>query len=74
MGIGGLRHATAALPPGKNPVPIAKEVGWASGLVLTGAENLTSHRDSIPGPSQPEYALVAHILISTISSYFHYEL
>jgi hypothetical protein len=26
--------------PGKDPVPIVQEAGWAPGLVLTGAENL----------------------------------
>ena len=26
--------------PGKDPVPIVQEVGWAPGLVWTGAENL----------------------------------
>jgi hypothetical protein len=41
------------LYPGKDPVPIVQEAGWASGPVWTGAENLTSHRDSIPGPSSP---------------------
>ena len=26
--------------PGKDPLPIAQEVGWAPGLVWSGAENL----------------------------------
>jgi hypothetical protein len=39
------------LTPGKDPVPIVQEAGWASGPVWTGAENLAPHRDSIPGPS-----------------------
>jgi len=26
--------------PGKDPVPIVQEAGWAPGLVWTGAENL----------------------------------
>ena len=38
----GQRHAPAALYPGKDPVPIVQEVGWAPGPVLTGAENLSS--------------------------------
>ena len=29
------------LTPGKDPVPIVQEAGWASGPVWTGAENLT---------------------------------
>ena len=28
------------LPPGKEPVPILQEFGWAPGPVWTGAENL----------------------------------
>jgi len=30
-----------SLPPGKDPVPIVQEAGWAPGPVWTGAENLT---------------------------------
>ena len=30
------------LTPGKDPVPIVQEAGWASGLVWTGKENLAS--------------------------------
>jgi hypothetical protein len=41
MGVGGQRHMPAALPPGKDPVPIVKEAGWAPGPVWTGVENLT---------------------------------
>jgi len=37
--------------PGKDPVPIVQEAGWAPGTVWTGAENLPPPRDSIPGPS-----------------------
>ena len=28
------------LPPGKDPVPIVQEAGWAPGSVWTGAENI----------------------------------
>ena len=52
-GVGGQRHAQAALTPGKDTVPIVQEAGWAPGPVWTGAENLASHRDSIPGPPSP---------------------
>jgi len=38
--VGGQRHAPADLPPGKDPVPIVKEGGWAPGPVRTSAENL----------------------------------
>ena len=41
------------LSPGKDPVSIVQEAGWASGPSWTGAENLAPHRDSIPGPSSP---------------------
>ena len=39
--------------PRKDPLPIVQEAGWAPGPVWTGAENLSHHRDSIPGPSSP---------------------
>ena len=39
--------------PGKDPVPIVQEAGWAPGPVWTGAENLAPHRDWIPVPSSP---------------------
>ena len=37
MGVGGQRHAPAALPPGKT---IVKEAEWGPVPVWTGAENL----------------------------------
>ena len=43
--------------PGKTPVPIAQEDGWAPGPVWQGAENLAPHRDSIPARSQSLYRL-----------------
>ena len=44
--------------PGKDPVPIVQEAGWASGPVWTGAKNLAPHWDLIPGPcSQLLYRL-----------------
>ena len=39
-GVRGQRHAPAALTPGKDPVPILEETGWAQGPVWTGEENL----------------------------------
>ena len=36
----GQRHAPAALYPGKDPVPIVQEAGWAPGPVWM-VENLT---------------------------------
>ena len=40
MGVGGQRHAPAAFTPGKDPVPLVQEGGWAPGPVWIGAENL----------------------------------
>ena len=36
----GLASHPTALYPGKDPVPIVQEAGWAPGPVMTGAENL----------------------------------
>jgi len=40
MGVRGQQHAPALFTPGKYPVPIVQEAGWAPGPVWTGAENL----------------------------------
>jgi hypothetical protein len=40
MGVGGQRHAPAALRPGKNPVPVIEEAWWAEWSVWTGAEKI----------------------------------
>jgi hypothetical protein len=45
--VSGQQDAQAALCPGKDPVPIVKEAGWASGPVWTGGKT-RPHRDSIP--------------------------
>jgi len=50
MWVGGQHHAPAALPPGKNPVPIVYEAGWAG---LDGCGKSRPHRDSNPGPFSP---------------------
>ena len=44
MGVVGERHAPATLPPppGKDPVSIVQEAGWAPGSVWTGAENFAA--------------------------------
>jgi hypothetical protein len=60
MGVGGQRHAPAALTSGKDPVPIVKEAEWASGPVWTGAENLTRTGTRSPdrlARSEPLYRL-----------------
>jgi len=45
-GVGGLPHPPAASTPGKDPVPIVQEAGWAPGPVWTGGKS-HPHRDSI---------------------------
>ena len=51
-GVGGQSHAPAALPPGKTRYPeYRREVGWASGPVWNGAENLAP--DGIRSPDRP---------------------
>ena len=40
MGVDGQRHALAAFTPGRCPVPIVQEAGWAPRLVWIGVENL----------------------------------
>jgi hypothetical protein len=42
-----------ATPPGKTRYPLYRRLGGPPGTVWTGAENLASHRGSIPGPSSP---------------------
>ena len=46
-GVGGQPHAPAASTPGKDPVHILQEAGWAPGPVWTGGK-FRPHRDSIP--------------------------
>jgi hypothetical protein len=61
-GVGGQNQAPAAFAPGKDPVPIVQYAGWAPGTVWIGAENLSPHRDSIPGPSSLwRVAIPAHV-------------
>jgi hypothetical protein len=42
MGVGGQRHTSAGLFPGKNTVPIVWEAGWVPGPVWTDMENPAS--------------------------------
>ena len=51
MGLGGQRHAPAALPPGKTRYPLYKEAGWAPGPVWTGTENFSP--TGIRSPDRP---------------------
>ena len=51
MGVGGQRHAPAAFTPGKDPVPLVQEAGWAPGPVWIVAENLAP--TGIRSPDRP---------------------
>jgi hypothetical protein len=51
MGVGGQRHAPAVFTPGKDPVPIVQEAGWAPWPVWMGVENLA--HTGIPSPDHP---------------------
>ena len=53
MGVGGQRHAPGRFTPGKDPVPIVQEAGWAPGPVWTGAENLYPPPGFDPRTVQP---------------------
>ena len=60
MGVGGQHHSPAAFTPGKDPVPIVQEAGWASKPVWIGAENLAPTRirsPDLPAHSESLYRL-----------------
>ena len=54
-GLGGQRHAQAALPPGKKPGTDCTGcwVGLRAGLDGCGKSHPPPHWESIPGPSSP---------------------
>jgi hypothetical protein len=54
MGVGGQRHAPAAFTPGKGPIPIVQEAGWAPGPVWIDAENLAP--TGIRSPDLPAHS------------------
>ena len=55
MGVRGQPHAPSASIPGKDPVPIVQEAGWAPGPVRTVGKS-RPHRDSIPDrPDRSRY-------------------
>jgi hypothetical protein len=86
--MGGQRHAPAAFTAGKDPVPIAQEVGWAPGSVWIGAENLAPptgiRSPDLPARSESLYRLsypgphllcVLHIILvrtSLVSPLFYW--
>jgi hypothetical protein len=46
-GVGGQRHAPAALPRERDPIAIVQEAGWAPKGGLDGVHKALSHRDAI---------------------------
>jgi hypothetical protein len=52
MGVGGQRHALAALPPGKR-LGTNCTGGWVGPQGRDEGGKSRPHRDSIPGPSHP---------------------
>ena len=76
-GVGGQRHAPAALTPGKTRYPLYRRLGGPPGLVWTGAENLAptgirspdcpAHRVAIPTElSRPILLLLLLLLLIII--------
>ena len=56
MGVGGQRHASAALPREKDPLPIVQVVACAPGPVWMGAENLATTGTRFPDrPARSEW-------------------
>jgi len=51
MEVGGQRSRPDRFTPGKDPVPIVQEAGWAPGPVWTVAENLA--HTGIRSPDRP---------------------
>jgi hypothetical protein len=62
VGVGGQRHAPAALSPGKDLAAIEWEVGWVPVWGWWGAENFAPHRDSIPGPKNGVPLIKVHLV------------
>jgi hypothetical protein len=54
MGFGWLASRSAHFTPGKDPVHVVQEAGWAPGPLWTGAQNL-----SATGTRSPECSAVA---------------
>ena len=59
-GVGGQRHAPAALPPVNTRYPTVQEAGWATGPGWTGEENLAS--TGIRSPDRPTRSKSLHRL------------
>jgi hypothetical protein len=64
VGVCGQHHAPAALIPGKDPVPIVQEAGWAPEPVWIGVENLAQPGFD-PQTLQPVASLYTDYVIPT---------
>jgi len=71
-GVSGQQHAPASLYPGKDPVPILQEAGWAPGPVWTGRKSrpplvfdpdLPAHSQSLCWLSYPAHYIILHYII-----------
>jgi hypothetical protein len=72
----GQHHAPAAFTPGKDPVPIVQEAGWAPEPVWIGTENLGlpgfDPRTFEPVASRyTDYAIPAPRLVNTSQYFVH---
>jgi hypothetical protein len=68
----GQRHAPATLYPGKDPVPIVQETGWAPEPVWTGTENVAPtgiRSPDRPARSQSLYSLSYPALVTVPINY-----
>ena len=63
-----------SLPPGKDPVPILQEAGWAPGQVWTGGKSRL-HRESIPDrPALSSFAIPAELPGPHLKNIFYLKL
>jgi len=69
MGVGGQRHAPAALPPEKTRYPLCRRLGGPLGPVWTGAENLAP--TGIRFPDRPARSESLYRLSYTGPSHSH---
>ena len=57
----GQQHTGRTLPPGRDPVPIVQEAGWAPGPVWMGGKS-RPHWDSIPDrPARSSVAIATEL-------------
>ena len=70
MGMGGQRHAPAALPPGKTRYPLYRRLGGPQGWSGRGAENLAPPPGFDPRSVQPG-SLNETLYFLSVKSYTH---